>query len=141
MKSFAVPSTVGMVSSVLCLCAGIAAAQSPPAAAQMAPPLQLQVPTLPANAAPAETSDNAVVDAQDRAGDERARGPDVHGSVTTGIGYSKGYGTTTMGAADLDISGQSDSGRSYDVHLHVMQSKGAGFGYYDVPSGRFREPE
>ncbi|MEO5558111.1 MAG: hypothetical protein ABIO49_00375 [Dokdonella sp.] len=143
MNILAVPRTVALVSSALCLCASIAAAQSPPTAtAQTAPPLQLQVPTPPLDAvAPAGTSDNAIVDAQDSAADERAHAPKVHGSVTTGIGYSKGYGTSTTSAADLDIGGQSDSGRSYDVHLQLMQSKGPGFGYYGVPSGRFREPE
>jgi hypothetical protein len=60
----------------------------------------------------------------------RKSGPQVHGSFTTGIGYSKGYGTSTMNAADLDVSGQTDSGRSYDMHFHVVQSKGPGFSPY-----------
>ena len=32
-----------------------------------------------------------------------------------------------MNAADLDVSGQTDSGRSYDMHFHVEQGKGPGF--------------
>jgi hypothetical protein len=104
------------------------AASSPPV--QPAAPLQLQMPAQPVSAvAPGETSDNAIVDAQDSAADDEGRhGPQVHGSFTAGIGYSKGYGTSTLQAADLDISGESDSGRTYDVRIHVMQTKGLGFG-------------
>ena len=121
---------VAVFSTVLGLCAASASAQSAPAA-----PLQLQVPAQPVQEATPAPSDNAVVDAQDsRTGSDDPRGPQVHGSFTTGIGYSKGYGTSTMNAANLDVSGQTDSGRTYDMHLHVMQSKGPGFypyaGYY-----------
>jgi len=129
-------ATVALLSTALCLCAGLANAQSAapatePASQAAATPLQLQVPTQPINVtAPAEASDNAAVDAQDSAGDDTRHGPQVHGSVTAGIGYSSGYGTTTFEAADFDISGQSDSGRDYGVRIHLQQSKGPGYGPY-----------
>ena len=142
MKTVAVSGAAAVLSIAFGLCAGVACAQSAPAqaaadaqAAPPAAPLQLQVPTQPVQEA-AATSDNAIVDAQDSAANsgDGKHGPQVHGSFTTGIGYSKGYGTSTMNAADLDVSGQTDSGRTYDMHLHVMQSKGLGFdpygGYY-----------
>ena len=141
-KAFAAPGAIALCSTVLCLCANLACAQATtPAQAtasaqaeQPAAPLQLQVPTQPFAAMPAEPSDNAIVDAHDSGVDNGNRGPQLHGSFTTGIGYSKGYGTSTMNAADLDISGQTDSGRIYDVQIHLRQSKGPGFapygGYY-----------
>ena len=141
MKVLAAPCTVALASVVLCLCAGAACAQTampnPAQSDQPSTPLQLQVPAQSLVAAlPAETSDNAIVDAQDNTVDDDGHGPQVHGSFTAGVGYSTGYGTSTMEAADLDISGQSDSGRTYDVQIHLMQSKGPGFerygGYYGV---------
>ena len=129
---------VACAAVALCLCVGVAHAQadahasSSTATAPSSAPLQLQVPVQPVEAfAPKETSDNAVVDAQDSAAaDDGKRGPQVHGSFTAGIGYSKGYGTSTLQAADLDISSESDSGNTYDVRIHVMQTKGLGFGPY-----------
>jgi hypothetical protein len=126
---------VPLFSTVLCFSAGLAGAQSPAPTpvAQPATSLQLQVPTRPVEAASdTETSDNAVVDAQDSAadGNDGKRGPQVHGSFTAGIGYSKNYGTSTLQAADLDISSESESGNTYDVRIHVMQTKGLGFGPY-----------
>jgi hypothetical protein len=134
-----VAGAVAFVSVALGASVGIASAQSatsssastPPA--QSATPLQLQMPAQPISAvSPAETSDNAVVDAQDSAadGNDGKRGPQVHGSFTAGIGYSKNYGTSTLQAADLDISSESESGNTYDVRIHVMQTKGLGFGPY-----------
>lgn len=133
-----VRGAVALVSSALFVCVGAASAQSvaPVADAaqggQVAAPLQLEVPTQPVKATPpAEASDNAIVDAQDSAASaERGRGPEVHGSITAGIGYSKGYGTTTMQAADFDISGQSEGGREYDMRIHLEQSKGPGLEPY-----------
>lgn len=133
MKVFLAPGAIVFFSMLVC--ANPAGAQSASASAQTTAPLQLQVPVQPVEAAtPESKSDNAIVDAQDSGARDSTQGPQVHGSFTTGIGYSKGYGTSTMNAADLDVSGQTDSGRTYDMHLHVMQSKGPGFspyaGYY-----------
>ncbi|HEY0180535.1 MAG TPA: hypothetical protein VGC30_13025 [Dokdonella sp.] len=148
MKVFAVRGAAALAATALCLCATLAGAQS--AASPQAPasspnatpaPLQLQVPAQPLRDAPAASSDNAVVDAIDSGADQPRRAPEVHGSFTTGVGYSKGSGTSTMNAADLDISGQTDSGRSYDMQIHAMRSKGPGFdpygGYYGY-GPRFR---
>jgi hypothetical protein len=138
-KILFVAGAVAFVSMALGASVGIAGAQpavpssaSSPAA-QPAAPLQLQMPVQPMSAVPpAETSDNAIVDAQDNAAavDDGKRGPQVHGSFTAGIGYSKGYGTSTLQAADLDISDESDSGNTYDVRIHVEKTKGLGFGPY-----------
>lgn len=137
MKVFAVPGAVALLSTSCCLCANFAFAQSAAPAqaapAQVAQPLQLQMPTQPLREMPPDAdSGNAIVDAMDSGadGDADNKGPQLHGSFSTGIGYSKGYGTSTMNAADLDISGQTDSGRTYDVQIHLMQSKGPGFGPY-----------
>lgn len=127
-KAFAVPGAIALFCSVAS--ANLACAQSA-ASTQPVAPLQLQVPTHPVEAiSPAAPADNAIVDAQDSGAVDEKSGPQVHGSFTTGIGYSKGYGTSTMNAADLDVSGQTDSGRSYDMHFHVVQSKGPGFSPY-----------
>lgn len=145
MKTVAVSCAIAVLS--IALGAHLARAQSdtpPPTSAQStqpATPLQLQVPsdpfpTDPSPTAPGANPGNAIVDANDSAGAERDRGPQVHGSVTTGIGYAKGYGTSTMGAADLDISGQTDGGRSYDVQIHVMRGDGPGFGPWRGPRYR-----
>lgn len=147
-KAFAVLGAAALFSTALCLCANLACAQSAapapapasaPASAQagqLATPLQLQVPMQPFQEAPPASSDNAIVDALDNGVGNDESGPQVHGSFTTGIGYSKGYGTSTMNAASLDISGQTDSGRTYDVQIHVMQSKEPGFGGYYGPRYR-----
>ena len=136
-KALSVPESVALLSTALCLFAGIACARAAapdPASTQdtqSATALQLQVPSQPVTETPpAAESDNAVVDAQDNAADKETHGPQIHGSVTAGIGYSKNYGTSTMEATDLDISGQSDGGTDYAVRIHLEQSKGLGFGPY-----------
>ncbi|WDS35080.1 hypothetical protein [Pseudoxanthomonas sp.] len=57
----------------------------------------------------------------------------LHGSFTTGMGYSKGYGSSTYNAADINISKAftSDSGRTsvMSMDIHVSKSDGPGYGY------------
>ena len=48
----------------------------------------------------------------------------VHGSFTTGIGYSKNFGHSTYNAAELDVSKQTDSGRAVDLHIAVQRTTG-----------------
>ncbi len=73
----------------------------------------------------------------------------IHGSFTTGMGYSKGYGSSTYNAADINISKAftSDSGRTsvMSMDIHVSKSDGPGYGpygyggyggYYDRPGPR-----
>ncbi len=58
----------------------------------------------------------------------------IHGSFTTGMGYSKGYGSSTYNAADINISKAftSDSGRTsvMSMDIHVSKSDGPGYGPY-----------
>ena len=48
----------------------------------------------------------------------------VHGSVTSGIGYSKAYGNSTVNAADIDVNKQFDNGRALNLHIDVLRSTG-----------------
>lgn len=133
MNVLATAVVAAVFSSAACLCAGDALAQTAStttAVPQPAPstPLQLQLPADPPLVAPGENADNAIVDANDNARiEEDGRDPQVHGRLTTGIGYSRGHGTRTMSAADLDVSGRTKGGGNYDVQIHVSQEKGPGF--------------
>jgi hypothetical protein len=51
-------------------------------------------------------------------------GTSVHGSFSTGIGYSKNYGNSTVNTAELDVSKQYESGRAIDLHIGVLHSTG-----------------
>lgn len=48
----------------------------------------------------------------------------VHGSFTSGVGYSKTFGTSTINAADLDVTHQNDDGRTMNLHIDVLRSTG-----------------
>ncbi|MEO7063949.1 MAG: hypothetical protein ABI082_09305 [Dokdonella sp.] len=48
----------------------------------------------------------------------------VSGSVSTGIGYSKAFGTGFSNAADLNVSKQYGDGKVIDLHIGVSQSNG-----------------
>jgi hypothetical protein len=48
----------------------------------------------------------------------------VHGSFTTGIGYSKTYGNSTVNAAELDVNKQYDNGKTLNLHIDVLHSTG-----------------
>jgi hypothetical protein len=48
----------------------------------------------------------------------------VHGSFTTGIGYSRTYGNSTLDAAELDVNKQYDNGKTLNLHIDVLRSKG-----------------
>lgn len=48
----------------------------------------------------------------------------VHGSFTSGIGYSKAFGTSTINAADLDVTKQYDDGKTLNLHIDVLRSTG-----------------
>jgi hypothetical protein len=52
----------------------------------------------------------------------------VHGSFTTGVGYSKTYGNSTFNAAELDVNKQYDSGRTLNLHIDVLRSTGMPLG-------------
>ena len=64
----------------------------------------------------------------------------VSGSVSTGIGYSEGYGNSHYNAATLNLSKNytTDEGktRGVNVNIHVSEGKGPGFfGPWDGPYG------
>jgi hypothetical protein len=59
----------------------------------------------------------------------------VHGAVSTGIGYSKAYGNSHWSAVDLNLGKNytNDDGktRRMDVNIHLSKGEGGGpFGYY-----------
>ncbi|MDR6841854.1 hypothetical protein [Pseudoxanthomonas sacheonensis] len=132
--------------------AGGAAAQS------AAAPLDLRVPE-PA-AAPAATEAAAKSDPpgtyygdtsgrpSSRKVDETAVEDDgkakVWGSFTTGIGHSKGYGTSHYNAAEVNVSksfGDGERPNAVNLQIRVEQSDGPGFGgpypypYFDRGAG------
>lgn len=149
MKALIVASARAIFAAGVFLSADAAAAQDP-APAQAAPqaqanapaataPLELRLPPSDLQTSrPFGGADSPGAYYGDHGGDaEDGEDPDaaqVHGSFTTGIGYSKGYGTSTMNAADLNISKQYDDGKTVDMHIHLEQNKGPGFfpygGYY-----------
>ena len=62
----------------------------------------------------------------------------VHGAISTGIGYSKAFGNSHWSAADINLGKNytTDEGktRRVDVNIHVSQGKGVGpFGYGPGP--------
>ena len=98
-----------------CLAAISLALSSAAALAQTPPPaLDLRLHDLPA------LNDDAATPAEYSADTETS----VHGSFTTGIGYSKNFGNSTYNAAELDVSKQTDSGRTVDLHIGVQRSTG-----------------
>lgn len=94
---------------LLALVAGFASAQTP------YPSLDLRLRPLP-----------DLTDGRGSVPDEHAAdaATSVHGSFTTGIGYSKNYGNSTVNAADLDVTKQYESGRVLDLHIGVLRSTG-----------------
>lgn len=60
----------------------------------------------------------------------------IHGSFTTGIGYSKGLGSTTYNAAHINIGKTFGDERptrlNLDLYVEKIDGPGAGYGYgYD----------
>lgn len=54
----------------------------------------------------------------------------VHGSVTTMMGYSKGYGTGTPASVNLDIDHHTNNGNHVRLQINMMQGNGfPGYGY------------
>jgi hypothetical protein len=67
-------------------------------------------------------------------------GDGVSGSVTTGIGYSKGHGRSTYNAANLNLckTTYDDEGkpRTFNLNINVDRYDGPG-GYYGGPYGGY----
>ena len=124
------------------LCAGSALAQS-------AEPLDLRLPEAPVAAATSQPRDppgtyyGDTSGTPSRGGQRETKVVDdgkakVWGSVTTGIGYSKGYGTSHYNAADLNVSksfGDGERPSTVNLQIHVEKGDGPGFGdrYYPSP--------
>ena len=88
------------------------------ARAQTSPPLDLRLPQpLDAPAPGSEGDATPGVYVADTA-------TSVHGSFSTGIGYSKAFGTSTINAADLDVSKQYEDGKALNLHIEVLRSTG-----------------
>lgn len=61
----------------------------------------------------------------------------VWGSFTTGIGHTKGYGTSHYNAAEINVSksfGDGERPNTMNLQIHVEKSDGPGFG------GRYPSP-
>lgn len=132
---------------VVLLCASAASAQVTVAEQGAAPidpvtasaPLKLQLPdpgSQPLSLAGGEDSPGEYYGDHGKDDD----GVSVHGSFTTGVGYSKGYGTSTLNAAELHISKQYDDGKTVDMHINVEKTKGPGFSPYAYPYGGYYGP-
>lgn len=66
----------------------------------------------------------------------------VWGSFTTGIGHSKGYGTTRFNALDLNVSksfGDGERNNTLNLNINVEQGDGPGFGGRHPYFERYRE--
>jgi hypothetical protein len=60
----------------------------------------------------------------------------VWGSFTTGIGHSKGYGTSHFNAAEINVSksfGDGERNNSINLQINVEQGDGPAFGRHPYP--------
>ena len=108
MRIFPRNLSVRAAAFVLALIATPALAQTQPA------PLDLRLHDLPQ---PSDEASGPIEDAADA-------DTSVHGSVSTGIGYSKAWGHSSVNSADLDVTKRTDSGRTLDLHIGVLHSEG-----------------
>lgn len=100
----------GVAVTLMALLAGPAWAQTQPS------PLDLRLPQLPDSRISSDTNTP-----EERAADTATS---VHGSFTTGVGYSKAYGNSTLNAAELDVNKQYDNGKTLNLHIDVLRSTG-----------------
>ncbi|MEO7062413.1 MAG: hypothetical protein ABI082_01405 [Dokdonella sp.] len=94
-----------------------------------APPLDLKVPPNQSASVATAPAAKAADEPGKYYGDVGGNGDavsDTHvsGSVSTGIGYSKAFGTGFSNAADLNVSKQYGDGKVIDFHIGVSQSNG-----------------
>ena len=118
------------------IAAGAASAQSADA------PLDLRVPEQSATTEGVVKGDPPGVYHGDTSGKPSSRSTDetvveddgkakVWGSFTTGIGHSKGYGTSHYNAAEVNVSksfGDGERPNAVNLQIRVEQSDGPGFG-------------
>lgn len=120
------PLDIRIAAILLVFVAGSVWAQSQP----QPPSLDLRLPQ-PPDARAGISQDAATSDDYDDSSGADA-GTSVHGGFTTGIGYSKAYGNSTVNAADLDVSKRYDSGKVLNLHIDVLRATG-------LPSGSPRD--
>jgi hypothetical protein len=104
------------IAAILLVCVAVSAeAQTQP------PPLNLQLPQAPAygDTGPGATPSDDYDDASGT-----GTGTSVHGSFTSGVGYSKAYGNSTFNAAELNVSKQYGDGKTLDMHFDVTRITG-----------------
>ena len=106
------------------------AASSAFAQTQDAPPsLNLSVPAAQADPESTLADDPPGTYYGDVGGEKDAgNGVQMSGAFSTTIGYAKGYGTGISNSAELNLSKQTDDGKTFGLHLHV--SKGDALPYY-----------
>jgi hypothetical protein len=138
------------------LCFGLLAAGH--AMAQAAEPLDLRVPEQanPYAAEPGPQRDPPGTYYGDTSGKPAASGlaeeaeaddgkAKVWGSFTTGIGHSKGYGTSHFNAAEINVSksfGDGERKNSINLQINVEQGDGPAFGgRYRYPYDRYPYPD
>ena len=127
---------------VAVIAAGAASAQSGDA------PLDLRVPEQSATPEGSVKGDPPGVYHGDTSGKPSSRSTDetvveddgkakVWGSFTTGIGHTKGYGTSHYNAAEVNVSksfGEGERPNAFNLQIRVEQGDGPGFGgYYPDP--------
>lgn len=150
MKAFIIASARAVAAAgVVLLCAPAASAQTsaPAQDAASAPadqaaasaPLKLQLPDPGSQPLPLAGGEDSPGEYYGDHGKDDD-GVSVHGSFTTGVGYSKGYGTSTLNAAELHISKQYGDGKTVDMHINVEKTKGPGFSPYGYPYGGYYGP-
>jgi hypothetical protein len=116
--------TLRLASLAFAFAAVSATAQTPPPAQ----PLDLRLPQ------PADAQSLDAADQDDGDLDALAAGGNattVHGSVTTGIGYSREFGHTSYEGAELNVTHQTDDGHT--INLHLDASHGTGLSPYTYP--------
>ena len=84
------------------------------------PPLDSQLPA----ASPHEYIGGNPGAPDDYDGDPADSGTSVHGAFTTGVGYSKAYGNSSVSAAELDVTKHYDNGKTIDTYIDVTRSTG-----------------
>jgi len=104
------------ISAIVLVCVvGAASAQTQPS------PLDLQLPQPPVRA---DLGGNANTPDDYDDNDTDDTGTSVHGAFTTGIGYSKAYGNSTVNSAEIDVTKHYDNGKTLDMHFDVTRSTG-----------------
>lgn len=124
---------------------GSAAAQSADTALDLRVPEQTPAPAVSETVAKSDPPGTYYGDTSGkpsrRDADETAVADDgkakVWGSLTTGIGHTKGYGTSHYNAAEVNVSksfGDGERPNAFNLQIRVEQGDGPGFGgYYPYP--------